>query len=43
MADPVASDWRWWRERRPSAGPLHLDTAAAEDLDRFRQALLALG
>jgi hercynylcysteine S-oxide lyase len=29
MADPVASDWRWWRERRPSAGPLHLDTAAA--------------
>jgi hercynylcysteine S-oxide lyase len=81
MADPVASDWRWWRERRPSAGPLHLDTAAAgrsslatlaaaaayaereattgayvallrvsphvdctaEDLDRFRQALTALG
>ncbi|HWM98757.1 MAG TPA: aminotransferase class V-fold PLP-dependent enzyme [Streptosporangiaceae bacterium] len=29
MADPVASDWRWWRGRRPSAGPLHLDTAAA--------------
>jgi selenocysteine lyase/cysteine desulfurase len=89
MADPVASDWRWWRERRPSAGPIHLDTAAAgrsslatlaaaaghaereattgayvaqeeaepepllrvspyvdctaEDLDRLRQALLALG
>ena len=29
MADPVAPDWSWWRERRPSAGPLHLDTAAA--------------
>jgi pyridoxal 5-phosphate dependent beta-lyase len=29
MADPVASDWRWWRERRLPAGPVHLDTAAA--------------
>jgi selenocysteine lyase/cysteine desulfurase len=28
MADPVA-DWSWWQERRPSAGPLHLDTTAA--------------
>jgi hypothetical protein len=29
MADPDASDWRWWRERRLPAGPVHLDTAAA--------------
>ena len=29
MAEPVASDWGWWRERRLPAGPLHLDTAAA--------------
>ena len=32
MADPVTSDWRWWRERRPSAGPLHLDTAAEAEV-----------
>ena len=51
MTDPAVTDWRWWRERRLPAGPLHLDTAAAgrsvdctaEDLDRLRQALLALG
>src|SRR5438094_5736468 len=29
MADPVAPDWSWWRERRPSAGPLALAPAAA--------------
>jgi len=29
MTDAAASDWGWWRERRPSAGILHLDTAAA--------------
>ena len=29
MADPVVTDWRWWRERRLPAGPVHLDTAAA--------------
>jgi pyridoxal 5-phosphate dependent beta-lyase len=23
------SDWRWWRERRPAASYLHLDSAAA--------------
>jgi hypothetical protein len=29
MTDAANSDWGWWRERRPSAGILHLDTAAA--------------
>jgi selenocysteine lyase/cysteine desulfurase len=38
MADPAVTDWGWWRERRPSAGPLHLDTAAA---GRSSQATLA--
>jgi hercynylcysteine S-oxide lyase len=28
MGDPPA-DWAWWRERRPAAEVLHLDTAAA--------------
>jgi len=29
MGDPASPDWRWWRERRPSAGSIHLDSAAA--------------
>src|SRR5215470_11848203 len=29
MGDPAAPDWHWWRERRPPAEPIHLDTAAA--------------
>ena len=29
MTDAAASDWGWWRERRPVAEILHLDTAAA--------------
>jgi pyridoxal 5-phosphate dependent beta-lyase len=29
MTDAAASDWGWWRERRPAAEILHLDTAAA--------------
>ena len=29
MADHADSSWRWWRERRPPAQRLHLDTAAA--------------
>jgi hypothetical protein len=38
MADPAATGWGWWRERRLPAGPLHLDS----ELDRLRQALIAL-
>ena len=29
MTDPLVTDWGWWRERRPGAGPIHLDSAAA--------------
>jgi len=29
MGYPPVPDWRWWRERRPPAEPIHLDTAAA--------------
>jgi pyridoxal 5-phosphate dependent beta-lyase len=29
MINPAVTDWRWWRERRLPAGPVHLDTAAA--------------
>jgi pyridoxal 5-phosphate dependent beta-lyase len=29
VADHADSSWRWWRERRPPAQRLHLDTAAA--------------
>jgi hypothetical protein len=29
MGDPAIPDWHWWRDRRPPAGPVHLDTAAA--------------
>lgn len=42
MASPPASGWQWWRERRPPAGPIHLDTAAAGRSSRATLAATAV-
>jgi len=41
LAGQGASDWGWWRDRRPPAARLHLDTAAAGRSSRATLAAVA--